>query len=323
MSRISLLVKISSSFSNFCWRYLICRNNKCSFVVLWSVLLVMIVILGGLTYKLLDLRDENDFLAGDLQKASVQIQDLEYINAKKDEDLDVHKQLLADVQTELRKTGQSRYEMQVAAQKALDAADIFNKLSETDEELLAKYSRTYFLNEHYTPSNLEELDSQWAWQEKSISVNGDVLPFLLEMLGSMKSDGLQPKIVSAYRSFGTQEQLKNRHEVTYGTTEANKFVADQGFSEHQLGTTVDITDATSGGLGGFDDTDEYEWLVENAYKYGFVLSYQEDNTYYAYEPWHWRFVGKVLASDMREGGKSFYDLPQREINSYLIKIFDN
>jgi hypothetical protein len=52
-----------------------------------------------------------------------------------------------------------------------------------------------------------------------------------------------------------------------------------------------------------------------------VLSYPKNNSYYVYEPWHWRFVGVVLSSKLRQEGKNFYDLDQREIDNYLIDIF--
>ena len=77
---------------------------------------------------------------------------------------------------------------------------------------------------------------------------------------------------------------------------ANSFSADQGYSEHQLGTTVDFSTSSLGGsLNGFDQTEAYEWLDKNAHRFGFILSYSKDNAYYIYEPWHWRFVGKDLA----------------------------
>src|SRR5690606_18737682 len=104
---------------------------------------------------------------------------------------------------------------------------------------------------------------------------------------------------------------------------ANAFSADQGFSEHQLGTTVDFTTTgLGGGLQGFGNTPAYQWLVQNAYKYGFVLSYPEDNAYYVFEPWHWRYVGEDLAEDLHDDDQHFYDLPQREIDQYLLHIFD-
>ena len=72
----------------------------------------------------------------------------------------------------------------------------------------------------------------------------------------------------------------------------------------------------------FGDTKAYQWLLENAYKYGFILSYPEGNDYYQFEPWHFRFVGKSLAKRLHEEKQFFYDLSQRNIDAYLINIFD-
>ena len=129
-------------------------------------------------------------------------------------------------------------------------------------------------------------------------------------------------MVSAYRSFQYQAQLKGQYLVTYGTG-ANTFSADQGFSEHQLGTAVDFTaPGLGGGLDGFGETEAYEWLTENAHKYGFILSYPPNNQFYVFEPWHWRFVGEDLAKDLHDDNAYFYDWDQREIDEYLISIFD-
>ncbi|HEY4526280.1 MAG TPA: M15 family metallopeptidase, partial [Candidatus Paceibacterota bacterium] len=128
---------------------------------------------------------------------------------------------------------------------------------------------------------------------------------------------------SAYRSFDEQLALKGQYSVSYGAGTANQFSADQGYSEHQLGTTLDFTTTgLSGGLAGFDQTPAYDWLEKNAYKYGFVLSYPEGNQYYMYEPWHWRFVGEDLADDLHDSGRNFYDMDQRDIDPYLANIFD-
>ena len=104
---------------------------------------------------------------------------------------------------------------------------------------------------------------------------------------------------------------------------ANSFSADQGYSEHQLGTTIDFTTEEIGASSSvFGKTTAYQWLLENAYKYGFILSYPEANKYYQFEPWHWRFVGRGLAEKLHQEGKNFYDLDQREIDEYLISFFD-
>jgi LAS superfamily LD-carboxypeptidase LdcB len=133
---------------------------------------------------------------------------------------------------------------------------------------------------------------------------------------------LDLKILSAYRSFGEQGILKSGYKTFYGSG-ANQFSADQGYSEHQLGTTVDFTTSKLGlNFESFKNTPEYSWLATNAYKYGFTLSYPEGNSFYQFEPWHWRFVGTKLATRLHEEGKYFYDMDQRLIDQYLISIFD-
>jgi D-alanyl-D-alanine carboxypeptidase len=111
--------------------------------------------------------------------------------------------------------------------------------------------------------------------------------------------------------------------VTYGSG-ANQFSADQGYSEHQLGTTVDLT--TEGVkiplTTNFEDTPSYKWLSENAYRYGFTLSYPKNNLYYEYEPWHWRFVGVELATKLYNEKIYFSDMEQRIIDTFLVNIFD-
>lgn len=200
---------------------------------------------------------------------------------------------------------------------------VLDKLARTDEELLRKYSKVSFLNENYIPETLREIDDQWKYDEsRSFELHGAVMPYFDDMLEDALDDGIKIYVVSAYRSFDYQADLKQKYLVTYGTG-ANAFSADQGFSEHQLGTTVDFTTTgIGGGLEGFGNTAAYEWLRDNAHRYGFVLSYPPDNQYYVYEPWHWRFVGEELADDLKDDNAYFYDWDQRRINEYLVNIFD-
>ena len=198
-----------------------------------------------------------------------------------------------------------------------------DKLSQLDKELLMKYSKVYFLNEHYAPEKVALIaSSSLARPSEPEYINARVLPFLEDMLEEAGEDGVSLKILSGYRSYDEQKSLKSTYTVTYGSG-ANTFSADQGYSEHQLGATVDITtEALGGGLTGFENTDAYAWLGEHAHKYGFVLSYPEKNGYYIFEPWHWRFVGEKLARHLHREGLYFYDMDQREIDTYLISIFD-
>ncbi len=198
------------------------------------------------------------------------------------------------------------------------------KLSETDKELLQKYSKIYFLSDNYVPMSLTTIDQKYMFDKtKTLQFHTNALPFLTKMLDQASNSGISIKIVSAYRSFGTQSALKNDYLVTYGSG-ANQFSADQGYSEHQLGTAVDLSDEKSKTPLeiSFDSTSAYTWLSQNAYKYGFILSYPKDNAYYVYEPWHWRFVGIELATRLAINRTNFSDLDQRTINTYLVNIFD-
>jgi len=198
------------------------------------------------------------------------------------------------------------------------------KLSSIDPELLKKYSKAYFLNENYVPKRLSDIPSSYVYSDsKELLFESDALPHLEAMLDAASSSGATMYVASAYRSFAEQKALKGDYTVVYGAGTANSFSADQGYSEHQLGTAVDLTAfGHKGAIDGFDSTPAYQWMLNNAYRYGFELSYPKNNAYYVYEPWHWRFVGVKLATDLHTMGKNFYDLDQRTIDAYLVGIFD-
>jgi len=204
-----------------------------------------------------------------------------------------------------------------------DTVGDLKKLSETDKELLQKYSKVYFLNEHYVPQKLTQIDDNYVYKEnESEAIHTNVWPYLESMLEEAEDDNVPIKIISAYRSFGEQAELKSGYTFTYGSG-ANKFSADQGYSEHQLGTALDFTTPTLGlSFTSFETSEAYKWLTENAYRYGFILSYPKGNAYYQFEPWHWRFIGRDLARKLHRENVNFYDEDQREIDKYLISIFD-
>jgi LAS superfamily LD-carboxypeptidase LdcB len=201
---------------------------------------------------------------------------------------------------------------------------VLDKLAKTDQELLQKYSKVYFLNEHYAPKQLTLIPEEFTLpsDSKKYQFHSEAAPFLLNMLNDAKKAGVELQVISAYRSYAEQVSLKGSYQVTYGSG-ANTFSADQGYSEHQLGTAVDFTTPKLGtGFAQFSTSDAYQWLLNNAYRYGLIISYPENNAYYQFEPWHWRFVGKKLAERLNESKEYFYDLSQRNINAYLINIFD-
>jgi len=205
-----------------------------------------------------------------------------------------------------------------------DKVTTLDKITKSDPQLLKKYSKIYFLNENYQPSETQVIFSDYTIRKnQEYRAHVDVIYFLQNMINDARKEGLDLRVISAYRSFDTQVNLKAQNKVTYGANTANRFVAEQGYSEHQLGTALDLTTTQLADTSvTFERTPEYQWLIANAYKYGFILSYPKGNEYYAYEPWHWRFVGKALATRLRSDNVSFYDLDQRVIDEYLVNMFD-
>ncbi len=197
------------------------------------------------------------------------------------------------------------------------------KLSVTDPELLKKYSKVYFLSENYIPSQLSSVDQTYLYeQSRPQLVHSGAIPYLRKILDSASQDGINLRVISAYRSFYDQETVKAGHSVVYGSG-ANQFSADQGYSEHQLGTAVDFTTTeTEDNFLAFEKSPAFQWLNDSAYRFGFILSYPKNNTYYQFESWHWRFVGVALATYLHDQNRRFYDLDQREIDNYRISLFN-
>jgi LAS superfamily LD-carboxypeptidase LdcB len=248
---------------------------------------------------------------------------IELLEKKKDriEKLEEENEELYDSLTEEER---KRRKLERLTNTQEEKIDNLTKLTTLDPELLKKYSKVYFLSENYVPTKLADIDPAYIVDpSRKLQVHADVAKFLNWMLSAAKKDGIDIKVASAYRSFQTQKELKSGYRFTYGAGTANQFSAEQGYSEHQLGTTLDFTTSTLKGTEvEFEETPAFKWLMQNAYDYGFVLSYPQSNGYYTYEPWHWRFVGEALASDLNREKKYFYEFDQRRIDDYLISIFD-
>lgn len=104
--------------------------------------------------------------------------------------------------------------------------------------------------------------------------------------------------MSTYRSYNYQKKLYNKYVSIDGEKTADTYSARAGHSEHQTGLAVDVYNKilpyTS-----FEQTKEFTWMQNNAHKYGFILRYpkeKEKQTGYAYESWHYRYVGVKIAT---------------------------
>lgn len=291
-----------------------------SLVVLILALTAIFFFVQASVYRgeLKELRAEVETQKTQLEQTSTESQDRikileELIESQEEEN--------EELEDELRKEQRKFESIEDQIKEATDIVEILDKKSKVDPELLQKYSKIYFLNEHYAPETVDAVDEAYTFGKEVLS-DGKVVEFLDDLLEEAEEDGVDLRVVSGFRSFARQATLKSQYVVTYGSG-ANQFSADQGYSEHQLGTTFDFsTEALGDNFSSFGSTEGFEWMEDNAHKFGFVLSYPEGNEYYQYEPWHWRFVGKDLARYLDREDMYFYDADQRKIDEYTASFFD-
>ncbi len=170
----------------------------------------------------------------------------------------------------------------------------------TESQLIEEFSVDMLINKHrnlnkdFVPENLSKIDSKYA-SEDGMKASRLAINAFIEMSKAAKKDDMDIVINSAYRSYEDQEKISNTYLELYGQGYVDKYVAKPGFSEHQTGLCFDIGSRNSKV---FAESNEYKWMLENAYKYGFILRFPKKYeliTGFRSEPWHYRYVGKNIA----------------------------
>ncbi|WP_098461249.1 M15 family metallopeptidase [Propionicimonas paludicola] len=135
-------------------------------------------------------------------------------------------------------------------------------------------------------------------------LNADAQQALAKMTAAAKKDGVKLVVRSGYRSYATQKQVYNNALRNYPSiTSAKRYNAPPGASEHQTGLAMDLWDGVTWSLP-MANTATGKWLHKHCHEYGFVLRYpkgKEKLTGYAYEPWHFRYLGTTLAARFGSG----------------------
>lgn len=182
-----------------------------------------------------------------------------------------------------------------------------------DYILVNKYS---YLEEDYTPSNLEIIPEEYARSGMRLVKNAKEA--FVSMAREARRDKRPIIAMSSYRSYDYQVNLFERYKDSDGIKDADTYSARAGFSEHQTGLCVDIYDGVLD-YTNFEESDSFDWMKKNAYKYGFILRFpkgKEDITGYQYESWHYRYVGKDIAKYIHEHDITFEEY-------YIKKIAKN
>lgn len=199
----------------------------------------------------------------------------------------------------------------------LDKEYYSNDLILTKEEsnkIDAIVNKYYQLEEDFEPNNLTAIDSKYARNDSQL-LQKEATEAFNQMCSDAKLENISLYSGSAYRSYEYQNTLYNNYIKKDGLTAAETYSARPGYSEHQLGLAVDIMNGNWSYVS--KDNIEYSWLQANSYKYGFILRYPENKEYitgYMFEPWHYRYLGKELATKVYNSGLTYDEYVARNLN---------
>ena len=171
------------------------------------------------------------------------------------------------------------------AYKDVEVVDEFNHTM-----LVNKYRK---LDENFEPYDLSDVPEEYSARE--LQASKMAIDAFIEMAKAAEKEDLGILINYAYRSYNTQVELCEEYKKLYGQSYVDKYIPYPGHSEHQPGLALDIRSKTTSV---FAESDEYDWVVENAYKYGFIMRFTnrgKNITGFKEEPWHIRFVGKTAS----------------------------
>ena len=217
-----------------------------------------------------------------------------YINYYNDNDYDL-KSVVTYVNIGLDLDGYSKYET-YTLEEAKDITILVNKYHKLPDD--------------YEPDDLVSLE-----YNANHKLRKEAAEAFKELTEVAKLDNVIFYPFSPYRSFATQNVLYNRYKQMDGEKVADTYSARPGFSEHQLGLAVDVRSST---LNDNLTEEDYNWMLNNSYKYGFIIRYPKGKqfiTQYIEEPWHIRYLGVELATKVHDSGLTYdeyYDLYMEE-----------
>ena len=202
-------------------------------------------------------------------------------------------------------------------------------LNTTDKKFLVLVNKKNTVGIDYEPDAIGKVNTEYTTGGKSVELQKDVVVAAEALIAEMRACGItNVSITSGYRTYAYQQTLFNRYfeeeKAKHPTWSDSKlrdevlsYSAAPGTSEHQTGLCVDLITTEMEDLWnfgsetsnpydkGFAETAAFEWLQDNAHKFGFILRYPDDKTDvtgYSYESWHYRFVGVAAATEIYEKG---------------------
>lgn len=174
--------------------------------------------------------------------------------------------------------------------------------------LINKFNR---VSEDYKPEELVSIEGDYVATPETTKAYH-------ELINALEDLGMKIYVVSSYRSVEYQKNLHDYYLKSDTPEEVDTYSSRAGYSEHHTGRALDISQVR-GNLDAFEGSDEAVWVYENAYKYGFIVRYMDneiDVTGYIFEPWHITYVGKEIAQTM-------HDEKITTLEEYVVKYVDH
>ena len=176
-------------------------------------------------------------------------------------------------------------------------------LSKNEQILVNKF---YQLDENFKRDDLINIPLMYSYSGNMASQ--EVVNSYIEMQKKVKEElGITLMVNSSFRTYQDQEEIYKQFS-SKGKEYADSYAARPGFSEHQTGLAIDITSTANPTSNAFKESNEYTWLKEHCHEYGFIHRYpegKENITGYNTESWHFRYVGKKIATQIYNEGITF------------------
>ena len=166
--------------------------------------------------------------------------------------------------------------------------------------IINKYN---YVSNDFIPDNLVLVD---GYSKENMYLVKECKDAFINMARIAELEGFNIRAISTYRTIDYQKNLFENYVKKDGIKKAETYSARAGYSEHHTGLAIDI-DNIKMSYNDFENTEEFNWMQNNAYKYGFILRYPKDSsiTGYIYEPWHYRYVGIEIANYIHENNITY------------------
>ena len=194
-----------------------------------------------------------------------------------------------------------------------DKDNLLNVTAANGKEKILLVNEKHGLNGNYVPEGLSipNIPFSKGAEDEEKHVAGTIVKPLEELVKAAKKDEITLLGNSGYRSYKSQKNVYDDRVKSQGKKLADAYVAKPGFSEHQTGLCIDITNKKANLT---KDSIEADWLAKNCHKFGFIIRYpygKKKLTGIEYEPWHIRYVGKDAAKYIHDNGITLEEYLQK------------